>query len=75
MTAPCIPPADTPAMTTCWLYYDPPDGKPRQWVALIWLPPDCWGAVYDMAVNRATRFGWRFHSVAVVPRATGIDGA
>jgi len=62
-----IPPADTPARATCWLYYDPPDKAPRECVALIWLPPDAWGAVYDVGINRVGRFGWKFHSVAEVP--------
>jgi len=62
----CTPPPDTPARATCWLYYDPPTG-PREWVALIWLPPDRWGAIYDVGANRVARHGWRFHSVAVVP--------
>lgn len=66
MTAECRPPDGTPDGAVCWLYYDPPEG-PRQWVALMWLPPDCWGAIHDMGVNRATRFGWRFHSIAEVP--------
>lgn len=67
MTTDCRPPDNTPAGTTCWLYYDPPDHAPRQWIALIWHPPDVWSGVYDVGINRASRFGWRFHSIATPP--------
>lgn len=62
----CRPPSDTPNGTTCWLYYDPPAG-PREWIALRWFGGDVWSGVFDAGVNRATRLGWRFHSIAEVP--------
>ena len=67
MTDECRPPAGTPPRTTCWLYYDPPAGT-REWVAMIWLGY-AWAAVYDVGVNRVTRHGWRFLSIAEPPDA------
>ena len=64
---PAHPPENTPAGTTCWLYYDPPD-RQREWVALIWHPPSVYAGVYDVWINRVARHGWKFHSVAITPQ-------
>lgn len=62
----CIPPPDVQPGTYCLLCHDREDGG-RDWLMMQWRDKNVWRGLYDCGANRLWRWGFRFHSVAVLP--------